>query len=145
LRWQYAAVANEWVGNIVRPTKPVEDLHYASSKKHAPLISLENQLKPGDVPTTLQAEAGEQTFVKGPCSMCQTVRGSGAAGAGAPDLTHIGSRRTIASAVYPNNNAYLEAWITNAQSLKPGCKMPSLPQFSGVQLNELVAYLRQLK
>jgi cytochrome c oxidase subunit II len=106
---------------------------------------LENQRKPGDLPTTPQAKAGEQLFVNGPCALCHTVRGTSAGGAVAPDLTHIGSRKLLASDVYPNNNAFLEAWITNAQSLKPECEMPDLTQFSGVQLTDLVDYLRQLK
>ena len=106
---------------------------------------LKNQLKPGNAPTTLQAQAGEQIFVSGPCAMCHTVRGTAAAGAVAPDLTHIGSRKMLASDVYPNDNAYLEAWITNAQSLKPECEMPDFTQFTGVQLTDLLAYLRQLK
>jgi len=106
---------------------------------------LRQQRQPGVTPTTPEAQAGEQLFVQGPCALCHTVRGTSAGGAVAPDLTHIGSRQMLASDVYPNNNAYLEAWITNAQSLKPECEMPELTQFSGVQLNELVAYLRQLK
>ncbi|MGC1869759.1 MAG: cytochrome c oxidase subunit II [Acidobacteriaceae bacterium] len=106
---------------------------------------LDNQLKPGAVPTTPEAKAGEEIFVNGPCALCHAVRGTGAGGVIGPDLTHIGSRKMLASDVYDNNNAYLEAWIINAQSLKPKCEMPNLPQFSGVQLNELVAYLRQLK
>jgi cytochrome c1 len=51
----------------------------------------------------------------------------------------------IASDVYDNNDAYLEAWITHAQSLKPEAQMPNLTQFSGEQLQDLVAYLRQLQ
>ena len=106
---------------------------------------LEEQRRSGNVPTSPQAKAGEQTFVNGPCALCHTVRGTTALGTVAPDLTHIGSRAMIASDVYPNNDAYLEAWINHAQSLKPGCEMPDLTQFSGVQLTQLVAYLRQLK
>ena len=63
----------------------------------------------------------------------------------APDLTHIGSRKMIASNYYPNNDAYLEAWITHAQSLKPQCQMPNITYFNGQQLGELTAYLRQLQ
>jgi cytochrome c oxidase subunit II len=44
-----------------------------------------------------------------------------------------------------NNTANLEAWITNAQSLKPGTPMPSLPEFRGSDLRALVAYLQTLK
>jgi cytochrome c oxidase subunit II len=106
---------------------------------------LTDQLKPGSQPATPEAKAGEQIFLSGPCSMCHTVRGTIAGGRVAPDLTHIGSRMMIASDVYPNNDAYLEAWITHAQSLKPDCLMPDLPDFTGEQLTDLVAYLRQLK
>lgn len=106
---------------------------------------LNAQLRPGAQPTTPQAQAGQQVFLSGPCSMCHTVRGTTAGGRVAPDLTHIGSRMMIASDMYPNNNAYLEAWVTHAQSLKPDCLMPDLPDFSGEQLTDLVAYLRQLR
>jgi cytochrome c oxidase subunit 2 len=77
--------------------------------------------------------------------MCHTVRGTIAAGHVAPDLTHIAGRQMIAADVYPNDTAYLEAWITHAQSLKPDAQMPDLTQFSGRQLQQLVAYLQQLK
>jgi hypothetical protein len=46
---------------------------------------------------------------------------------------------------FQNNNAYLEAWVAHAQSLKPGCKMPNIDQYSGAELRGLVAYLRQLQ
>lgn len=105
----------------------------------------EGQLKPAAEPTTPDAIAGEQIFLAGPCSMCHQVRGTGAGGRVAPDLTHLASRQMIASDTYPNNTAYLEAWVTHAQSLKPGALMPDLTQFSGTQLRQLVAYLQQLK
>lgn len=101
--------------------------------------------QPGVNPTTPDAIAGQQVFLGGPCSMCHTIRGTVAGGTVAPDLTHIGSRKMIASDSYPNNDAYLEAWVTHAQSLKPGAEMPDLTQFTGEQLKDLVAYLRQLQ
>jgi cytochrome c oxidase subunit II len=103
------------------------------------------QLKDGIEPSEPPAKAGKQIFLSGPCSMCHTVRGTIAGGHVAPDLTHIGSRQMIAANVYRNNDAYLEAWITHAQSLKPGAQMPDLTQFNGDQLTDLVAYLRQLQ
>jgi cytochrome c1 len=39
----------------------------------------------------------------------------------------------------------LEAWITHAQSLKPEVIMPDLSEFTGPQLQAVVAYLQQLK
>lgn len=103
------------------------------------------QLKDAIEPTAADAVAGEKVFLSGPCAMCHTVRGTVAGGRVAPDLTHIGSREYIAANSYRNNNAYLEAWITHAQSLKPEAEMPDLTQFSGEQLQDLVAYLRQLQ
>jgi cytochrome c oxidase subunit 2 len=106
---------------------------------------LDQQRKPASEPTTQDAMAGEQVFLAGPCIMCHQVRGTTAGGTVAPDLTHIGSRLGIAADSFPNNDAYLEAWVTHAQSLKPESAMPNLTQFTGVQLRELVAYLRQLQ
>jgi cytochrome c oxidase subunit 2 len=103
------------------------------------------QLKPGSEPTTQDAIAGQHVFLSGPCAMCHQVRGTVAGGTVAPDLTHIGSRQLIAANSYQNNDAYLEAWVTHAQSLKPEAEMPNLTQFSGEQLHDLVAYLRQLQ
>lgn len=106
---------------------------------------LDAQRKPAAEPTGDQAKAGEKLFLAGPCSNCHEVRGTSAGGTVAPDLTHVGSRQMIASDIYPNNDGYLEAWITHAQSLKPGCLMPNITAYSGPQLQELIAYLRQLQ
>lgn len=106
---------------------------------------LQAQRQPASEPASEAAKAGEQIFLAGPCSMCHTVRGTQAGGTVAPDLTHIGSRQMIAANYYRNNDAYLEAWITHAQSLKPEAEMPNFTLFNGEQLTDLVAYLRQLQ
>lgn len=106
---------------------------------------LELQRQPGAEPTTPQAIQGEQVFLSAKCVECHTVRGTSAAGLKGPDLTHVGNLRYLAANVFPNNDAYLAAWITHAQSLKPGALMPDLPDFTGQQLLDMVAYLRQLK
>jgi cytochrome c oxidase subunit II len=106
---------------------------------------LDAQRMPRHEPTTESEKSGQQIFLSGPCSMCHTVRGTVAGGSVAPDLTHIGSRQMIASNYYKNNDAFLEAWITHAQSLKPQAEMPNLTHFSGKQLADMVAYLRQLQ
>jgi len=106
---------------------------------------LDGERKPSATPTSPEAIAGQQTFEAGPCSMCHQIRGTISGGRVAPDLTHFGSRQLLASNSFPNNTAYLEAWITHAQSLKPEAQMPDLTQFTGEQLQQLVAYLRQLQ
>lgn len=106
---------------------------------------LQAESHPGADPTTPDAVAGKQVFLSAACVACHTVRGTTAQGVLGPDLTHIGSRLYLASDVFPNNDAYLAAWIVHAQSLKPGALMPNLPDYTGKQLLDMVAYLRQLK
>jgi cytochrome c oxidase subunit 2 len=106
---------------------------------------LAHQRADAAAPVSPQASHGEQVFMAGACSLCHTIRGTPARGSIGPDLTHLASRTTIAGGMLPNDTADLEAWITHAQSLKPGTPMPDLPQFRGSDLRALVAYLQGLK
>lgn len=106
---------------------------------------LEHERKPALAPRTVSAHRGRVLFMSRACSLCHTVRGTPALGSVGPDLTHLGSRRTIAANTLPNNLADLHAWVTNAPSLKPGVKMPELAQFRGDELHDLVEYLRELR
>jgi cytochrome c oxidase subunit 2 len=103
------------------------------------------QLAEAAAPTDSLAVAGEQLFESGPCAMCHTVRGTRAGGAVAPDLTHVGSRTTIAAGSLPNTLGNLEAWIANAQSIKPGARMPTITTFSGRDLRAVATYVAGLK
>lgn len=106
---------------------------------------LAGQRAPARAPADSFTAMGQRLVVQGPCAVCHTIRGTPARGRVAPDLTHIGSRLTIAAGAYPNTMGYLEAWITNAQSLKPGALMPSLTQFTGPELRAMTIYLSHLK
>ncbi|HEY0995432.1 MAG TPA: cytochrome c oxidase subunit II [Gemmatimonadaceae bacterium] len=103
------------------------------------------QLQPRQPPHDSLALAGERLFVEGPCAMCHTVRGTGAQGQVAPDLTHIGSRAMLGANAIPNSPGYLAGWITNAQGIKPGVRMPPITFYDGPELQALVAYLQGLK
>jgi cytochrome c oxidase subunit 2 len=77
--------------------------------------------------------------------MCHTVAGTEALATVGPDLSHVGSRLTLAAGSLANDVANLHAWVVNAPSLKPGTQMPALNQFTGPQLHDLVAYLEALQ
>ena len=96
-------------------------------------------------PQTAEQRRGRDVFETKACVVCHTIRGTRANATVGPDLTHLASRATIASGSYPNNAGYLSAWVTHAQSLKPGAAMPDLTVFSGDELRSLVAYLESLK
>jgi cytochrome c oxidase subunit 2 len=101
-------------------------------------------------PTSGPAAAGAKIFADAPCAICHTIRGvSGFSkeytyGFRGPDLTHFGSRATMAGSIMDNTPANLVRWIHNPDEVKPGANMPTLG-LSGPEMNELVAYLESLK
>jgi cytochrome c oxidase subunit 2 len=67
---------------------------------------------------------GKALFAEKTCNSCHVVRGDQAGGAPfAPDLTHVGSRTTIAGGLLENTPANLHRWITVPNEVKPGNKM----------------------
>jgi cytochrome c oxidase subunit 2 len=87
---------------------------------------------------------GEQVFLTSQCVFCHTVRGTQAGGRVGPDLTHFGSRLTIASGTLTNTRGNLGGWIENPDRLKPGTKMPAIA-LNGAQLEAIITYLESLK
>ncbi len=77
------------------------------------------------------------------CAACHVIRGTNAAGQLGPDLTHFGSRTTLASGMFPNDTENLRAWLADPPDVKPGSKMPNL-NLSDEQLDQLIAYLQGL-
>jgi cytochrome c oxidase subunit 2 len=96
-------------------------------------------------PVDAEEKRGKAVFEAAACPLCHTVRGTSAHGLIGPDLTHFGSRSRIAGGSLTNDTANLAAWVTHAQSLKPGAQMPNLTQFSGEELLALVKYLQTLR
>jgi cytochrome c oxidase subunit 2 len=106
---------------------------------------LADQIAEGKPPTDSLSAEGQRLFVTGPCALCHTVRGTAAQAQVAPDLTHVGSRQTIAAGTLPMTQASLEAWIENAQLVKPGSKMPAISEATMPQLRAVATYLAGLK
>ena len=105
---------------------------------------LQTQRGEAQKPTDSLRLTGERVFLSGPCAVCHTVSGTGAAGTVGPDLTHLASRRTIAAGTLPNNTGNLAGWILDPQRIKPGAKMPP-NQLEPQELRALLAYLQGLK
>ncbi|TCL65862.1 cytochrome c oxidase subunit II [Rhizobium sp. BK251] len=96
------------------------------------------------MPTDPDAAAGKLAFLSKPCAACHTVRGTPATGTTGPDLTHIGSRHTIAAGLHETTRGSLAAWIADPQTLKPGNNMPMVP-LTSVELRDISAYMESLK
>jgi cytochrome c oxidase subunit 2 len=102
------------------------------------------QRQNGVMPTDADAAAGKLAFLSKPCAACHTVRGTPATGTTGPDLTHIGSRQTIAAGLFETTRGSLAAWIADPQTLKPGNNMPMVP-LTSVELRDISAYMESLK
>jgi cytochrome c oxidase subunit 2 len=96
-------------------------------------------------PATMPQGAGAQVFAASGCGACHTIRGTAANGLAGPDLTHVGSRRTLGAGILPNTQGALAGWIADSQAIKPGNRMPAYPVLTGEELGEVSAYLASLK
>jgi cytochrome c oxidase subunit II len=93
---------------------------------------------------------GKTLFTTKGCIACHTIRGHGAQGVTAPELTHLGARTTIAAGLLENNREELQRWIHNPGAVKPGNKMAKGYIDNNIRLSAdeepaLVAYLQSLK
>ena len=107
------------------------------------------------------AERGRMLYNKSSCIGCHAIAGTpmNMANVG-PNLTHVGSRHTIAGGLYPNDTQHLSYWIKSAPHMKPGSIMPSLGKgvrdpktkmvvnvggLTDAEVADIVAYLQALK
>lgn len=84
---------------------------------------------------------GATLFRSSGCAACHRIAGTDANGTAGPDLTHVGSRRTLGAGILPNNRGTMMGWIGDSQSIKPGNRMPPYPMLSAQELATLAAYL----
>jgi cytochrome c oxidase subunit 2 len=103
---------------------------------------LDREARDASPPATPEAAEGQGVFVAR-CGECHTVRGV-TTGARGPDLTHLASRRTLGAGLHENSRSNLAGWTTDAQAMKPGNKMPSIPM-PEAELAALLTYLEGLE
>ena len=96
-------------------------------------------------PSAPLMQTGRQLFERVGCGACHTVRGTGADGMVGPDLTHVGSRRTIAAGTLPNNRGTFFRWVMDVDRVKPGAHMPAFRMLPSENLRALAAYLESLQ
>jgi len=109
---------------------------------------------------TGDAARGQQIYSRSACIGCHTISGNPMSqGVIGPNLTHFGSRLTLASGLYANDEQHLALWIKNARVMKPGVLMPTLGKgehdpilgttltsgLSDQEIADIVAYLHALK
>lgn len=89
-------------------------------------------------------DEGAQLFMTKTCMACHTIRGANAFGVLGPDLTHFGSRLTVADGILDNNAENIKKWIADPEKIKPGSLMPKL-DLNERELDAVAAYMISLK
>lgn len=95
--------------------------------------------------TPVAAGGGAQLFETAGCAACHRIAGTGANGLAGPDLTYVGTRRTLGAGILPNNRGAMMGWIGNSQAIKLNNRMPPYTVLSAEQLTELAIYLEAQK
>jgi cytochrome c oxidase subunit 2 len=94
---------------------------------------------------TAPSTEGARLFRSAGCAACHRIAGTDANGLAGPDLTFVGSRRTLGAGILPNNRGTLMGWIGNSQAIKPSNRMPPYTVLSAEELTALAAYLEAQK
>ena len=103
------------------------------------------QLRAAQTPVNDAAANGLAVFQTSTCISCHAIRGvAGADLRVAPDLTHVGSRKQLASGMIDNTPANMRLWLKSPQHIKPGALMPDF-NFTDEQLDQLSEYLSTLQ
>lgn len=105
---------------------------------------MKHQLQPAVTPDHPDTIRGQQVFLTSGCILCHAIQGTPAAAQNGPDLTHFGSRISLAAGTLPNNKGNLAGWIADPQTIKPGNHMATLP-IPSPDLQPLANYLESLK
>jgi len=103
-----------------------------------------HQGQPAASPSTGAAAKGAEVFKEKNCVHCHSIAGLMNRGSVAPDLTHLGSRTTLAAGTIPNTPENLTKWLKDPQSIKKGALMPEIG-LNTEQIKYLTAYLEELK
>jgi cytochrome c oxidase subunit 2 len=103
---------------------------------------LQHQQQPATQVANVQD--GRAVFEQNACMNCHRVRGTAADGRFGPDLTHFGSRDTLAAGAVPNTPANVAQWIKQPAHYKDGALMPAMHLDDG-QIARVTAYLETLQ
>lgn len=105
---------------------------------------LENESRAAAAPAA-DVAAGAGAFIRNGCGACHAIRGTPSMATIGPDLTHLGSRRSVAAATLPNDIDQIARWIGEPDHVKPGALMPPFRMLPANERRAIAAYLRSLQ
>ena len=138
---EFCGGAHSLMGFVVVVHAPVDWQRWLDAR----LARQQPQPAPAAVPVSAEVLRGSQLFTEVGCAACHRVAGTTAQGLSGPDLTHVGSRRSLGAGILPNTRDTLIGWIGDSQSIKPNNRMPAYRSLHAAELNALAAYMESLK
>ncbi|MGH8496547.1 MAG: cytochrome c oxidase subunit II [Gammaproteobacteria bacterium] len=106
---------------------------------------LEQQAKAAAPPSGALASRGQTLFRDNGCGACHRIAGTAASGLVGPDLTHVGSRATLAAGTLPSDVESFARWIGHTDAVKPDVEMPAYDMLTPEQLTAIGHYLKGLE
>lgn len=154
VRVQFAALPTPAAANT--QVGPGSTLAASAQFDADPLAGWKHKQNPNAGENAALIAQGRKLFQEKTCISCHTIRGHEGIGITGPDLTHVGSRTTIAAGVLENTPERMHQWIKDPEYFKPGNKMfnggytdvatgKRLFELNDKEIDALVAYLQSLK
>lgn len=103
------------------------------------------QATPAQSPIDPASVRGQALVIANGCGACHAIRGTTATGVIGPDLTHVGSRSSLAAGSLGNDPGNYRRWIGHSTEVKPGVLMPPFHMLPADELESIAAYLHGLK
>ena len=111
-------------------------------------------MEPADFDAWLQSLAAPAAAFDGPgrklfdeygCPSCHVIAGHFTGSPIGPDLTHMGSRRSLAAGALPMTQDAIARFIRDPAAIKPGALMPAFERMSPEDAQAVAAYLAGLR
>jgi cytochrome c oxidase subunit 2 len=131
---EYCGDSHAWMSFPVFVLEPAEFTRW-----------LAQQAEPASSPSVGEARRGGELFLENGCGACHSVRGGRADGVVGPDLTHVGSRASLAAGLLANDVDDFTRWVASTHELKPGAVMPPFGMLAKQDLHAIGVYLDGLK
>jgi cytochrome c oxidase subunit II len=133
---EFCGGAHSLMGFVVVAHEPTEWQRWIDARRAPP---------PPPAADNTELARGAQLFNEVGCAACHRVAGTSAQGLSGPDLTHVGSRRSLGAGILPNNRGTLVGWIGDSQSIKPNNRMPAYRSLQAAELQAIAAYMESLQ
>jgi cytochrome c oxidase subunit 2 len=148
---------SEFRGWLERQRRPAAPVAPPPDPAEAAMVEPGPAMTPADSAAALDRNArlrlGREVYLdpEHRCTSCHVIRGvnervpsPGERQVDGPDLTHVASRRILASGLLRTTRGNMAGWLANPQVLKPGNLMPRIP-LEPHELQALTDYLMSLR